>query len=305
VSGFSHDLAGGNGNLVIETFQSPNFVHNVSGWQVTQAGDAEFNNVQTRGAFFGFEVIINDSGAFFYSSTPAHGNLIASITSASGTDGFGNAYGAGFNLYGSSGAFANLINGAGGNPNLLMLPPSVTSVTASPMVFAFSSNAGLANEVVWLVMSSGKESGLADAAIQLLSESADTTVAARMIFEFGGTTAVTLTPTGFSADAWNNVTVDAGWGSLGEPAQYRLMPDQGFVALRGDISHAGTTAQVAINSGNPLPVAYRPAATRYYRAPQAADGAGAIQVDSSGVITMRASGFTATQAILDGIYSLA
>lgn len=105
------------------------------------------------------------------------------------------------------------------------------------------------------------------------------------------------------SETWHNVTVDAGWGSLGEPAQYRLLPG-GNVQLRGDISHAGTTVQTDINSGNPLPSAYWPAATRYYRPPQAADGAGAIQVSSAGVITMRASGFTATQAILDGIYSL-
>jgi len=106
----------------------------------------------------------------------------------------------------------------------------------------------------------------------------------------------------FAAETWHNVTVDAGWGSLGEPAQYRLLPD-GNVQLRGDISHAATAAQTDINSGVPLPAAYRPAATRYYRPPQAADLAGAVQVASSGIITMRASGFAATQAILDGIYS--
>lgn len=106
------------------------------------------------------------------------------------------------------------------------------------------------------------------------------------------------------SETWHTVTTDAGWGSLGEPPQYQLLAQTGFVALRGDISHAGTTAQVDINSANPLPAAYRPAATRYYRPPQAADGAGAIEVQPSGVITMRASGFSATQAILDGIYSL-
>lgn len=107
----------------------------------------------------------------------------------------------------------------------------------------------------------------------------------------------------FAPETWHTMTLDAGWGSLGEPAQYMLLPF-GMVALRGDISHAGTTVQTDINSGNPLPAAYRPAATRYYRPGQSADGAGAIEAQSTGVITMRASGFTATQAILDGIYSL-
>lgn len=108
----------------------------------------------------------------------------------------------------------------------------------------------------------------------------------------------------FAGETWHPVTVDAGWGSLGEPAQYRLLGDSGFVALRGDISHAATAVQTDINSGVPLPSAYRPAATRYYRPPMAADLAGSVEVQSTGVITMRASGFAATQAILDGIYSL-
>ncbi len=259
MSGFSHDLAGGNGNLVIASFQSPNFVHNVSGWQITQAGDAEFNQVQARGQFF-----LNGN----------NGSEIAIL------------------LF-------------GGLPQIALVPPSVTQMTEAPTVFSNSINPGAANESMDLILVSGKSNGQADAGIQLFGQSADGTTAASVIFEFGGIIAVTCTSSGMSADSWHNVTTDAGWGSLGEPAQYRLLADSGFVALRGDISHAGTTAQTAINSGNPLPAAYRPAATRYYRPPQAADGAGAIQVDSSGVITMRASGFTATQAILDGIYSLA
>lgn len=126
----------------------------------------------------------------------------------------------------------------------------------------------------------------------------------------GGASVVAAEPGSYSPaspwvnETWHDITVDAGWGGLGEAPQYQLMAQAGFVALRGDISHAGTTAQVDINSANPLPVGYRPAATRYYRTPQAADGAGAIEVQSSGVITMRASGFSATQAILDGLYSL-
>jgi hypothetical protein len=108
----------------------------------------------------------------------------------------------------------------------------------------------------------------------------------------------------FAGETWHTITTDAGWGSLGEPAQYRLLADSGLVALRGDISHAATAVQTDINSGAPLPAAYRPAQTRYYRPPMAADLAGAIEVQTTGVITMRASGFGATQAILDGIYSL-
>lgn len=52
MSGFAHDIAGGAGNLVIDSLQSPNFVHNVSGWQVSKDGNAEFNQVQARGQVF-------------------------------------------------------------------------------------------------------------------------------------------------------------------------------------------------------------------------------------------------------------
>jgi hypothetical protein len=108
----------------------------------------------------------------------------------------------------------------------------------------------------------------------------------------------------FQPETWHNITLDSGWTVAGgETPQYRLLPG-GNVQLRGDISHAGTTAQTDINSGHPLGAGYQPAAARYYRPPQAADFAGAVQANPTGIITMRASGFTATQAILDGIYSL-
>jgi hypothetical protein len=58
----------------------------------------------------GTDYIVNPSGAFFYSGTPATGNLIASITQSSGTDAFSNAYYTGFCAYGI-GPF-----GGGGTP---------------------------------------------------------------------------------------------------------------------------------------------------------------------------------------------
>lgn len=66
MSGFAHAMAGGQGNLVIASFQSPQFVTGVSGWQVTKAGNAEFNNVVTRGEFGGANYIIDNDGIFFY-----------------------------------------------------------------------------------------------------------------------------------------------------------------------------------------------------------------------------------------------
>jgi hypothetical protein len=66
------------------------------------------------GTFEGTDFIINSAGAFFYTGTPAAGNLFLSIAAVAGTDGFGNAYKApGMTVYGASGqaVFVGLIGG--------------------------------------------------------------------------------------------------------------------------------------------------------------------------------------------------
>ncbi len=140
MAGFQHAIAGGQGNLIVAKFQSPNFVHGVSGWQVTIAGDAEFNSIVLRGSFEGIDFEILRAGQFFYSSTPAAGNLIMSVTPSTtgGLDRFGNHYvpltgwydnaggfftqmGAGFLTYGTGSlaggwtANTSVQNDAGGN----------------------------------------------------------------------------------------------------------------------------------------------------------------------------------------------
>jgi hypothetical protein len=112
MTGFAHDIAGGQGNLVATSFQSPKFQHLVQGWQVTRDGSAEFNDLTIRGTFFGTDFIINSAGAFFYSGTPAAGNLIISVTTAAGTDTFGNAYKADVSVYGSNSSYAQLLTSA-------------------------------------------------------------------------------------------------------------------------------------------------------------------------------------------------
>ena len=65
--------------------QSPNYVPGTSGWTINQDGSAEFNNLTIRGTFLGADFIISSSGAFFYSGTPALGNLIFSIAPSTTT----------------------------------------------------------------------------------------------------------------------------------------------------------------------------------------------------------------------------
>jgi hypothetical protein len=89
--------------------QSPNFVTGISGWTINQDGSAEFNNLTIRGVFKGTDFEINSSGEFFYSGTPATGNLVASNTTAAGTDPYGNIYLANISSYGAG--FASSLGG--------------------------------------------------------------------------------------------------------------------------------------------------------------------------------------------------
>jgi hypothetical protein len=84
-----------------QAIQSPDFVTGVSGWIIRQDGSAEFNNLTIRGTFAGTNFVINSSGSFFYSPTEAAGNLVESIASVAGVDGFGDNYVAGHASYGA------------------------------------------------------------------------------------------------------------------------------------------------------------------------------------------------------------
>lgn len=111
---FQHDVAGGGGNLVVTSMQSPNFVAGSTGWQIRKDGNVEFNSGVFRGTvtastFQGTDFIINSAGMFFYNGVPAAGNLAASYAQTSGIDGFGNNYrGPGFYVYSGTGSWAVL-----------------------------------------------------------------------------------------------------------------------------------------------------------------------------------------------------
>jgi hypothetical protein len=102
MSGYANSILGGMSNLIRAAIRSPNYATGVTGWTINKDGSAEFNNLAVRGTFLGINYIINSQGAFFYSGTPAAGNLIASIASVGGADSFGNNYGSGIFAYGAS-----------------------------------------------------------------------------------------------------------------------------------------------------------------------------------------------------------
>jgi len=173
---------------------------NLIGSWAGSAGTDAFGNVYPQGfnvtmgaisgtTFTGNDFVINTSGAFFYSSTPALGNLICSVTSVAGTDGFGNAYHSGVAVYGSSSAYIQLATFSG-QPQLKMLPGGVMHSTEAGFVYINAINAGLANEQQQIIMTSG-QSGHDSGGLVINSESADGTVGANAWIGLGATTPMT------------------------------------------------------------------------------------------------------------------
>lgn len=117
--GFRNPILGGGGALVYPSIHSANFVPGVSGYTINKDGSVEFNNgvfrgTVTGGSFNGTNFIISPSGMFFYSGTPALGNLIMSATNNVTTDSFGNVVRPNsFTVYGSGGSNVSLQETAG------------------------------------------------------------------------------------------------------------------------------------------------------------------------------------------------
>lgn len=147
MSGFQHDIAGGNGDLVVTSVQSPNFVSGSAGWQIAKDGSAEFNDLVIRGTFKGTDFELNSNGLFFYNGTPAAGNLILSIASAAGTDEFGNSYLAGFTS----------TNLSGGEPQVNLFTGGISFINkTSPGTAPCSVDGTCTSSVAELDISSGQ-----------------------------------------------------------------------------------------------------------------------------------------------------
>lgn len=80
-----------------------------------------------------------------YSGTPASGNLIASISGASGTDSHGNAYKDGFTVYHGTADIQVHVNSTVGAPAIEM-PTGLTSEYDWPSVYNLGINSGAVNE---------------------------------------------------------------------------------------------------------------------------------------------------------------
>jgi hypothetical protein len=112
--GFQHAIAGGQGKLVIDQLQSPNFqLSPLTGWAVLKNGEAYFADVIVSGSFEGNDFLVTTVGVFFYNGTPALGNLAFSFVpgAAAITDPEGNTAQPGITSYGSSTAYGQLLQG--------------------------------------------------------------------------------------------------------------------------------------------------------------------------------------------------
>jgi hypothetical protein len=97
---FTNSLTGQQGSLVRAQIKSPNFnLAQLIGWAILKNGNAYFNNVTVNGEFAGTNFILNNSGLFLYSGTPAFGNLLVSAAPAPGTDTVGNTYPEGLKIW--------------------------------------------------------------------------------------------------------------------------------------------------------------------------------------------------------------
>lgn len=152
------------------------------------------------GTFQATDTLITPAGIFVFSGTPATGNLLLSFAPSAGTI-LGNAYNAGAFLYGPGSSFVGLFDD-GSFANLLMQPPGPLShMTTNPAVLSKALAAGAANEQIFAVLTSGKESGRNDAAVQVFSDSADGTIIASAVIEFGGSIFFQATTAAFTVFA--------------------------------------------------------------------------------------------------------
>jgi len=267
-------------------------------------------------------------GMFIYSGSPGPGNLpVFSITSAT-EDPYGNPVAsgifagqfggpqAGLDLEGLLGQVV-MPTGAAGEDLAGGMASAVNPSGASFLQIFGAQGPAAGNNNDRAILTFFNSTGGGGAVWELVYNSLVTSTAiGQMTGDFSGVTAnymkalaAVLPGTGTDVtnpaqpETWHNLTVDAGWTVVDQP-QYRLLPGIG-VQVSGLITHAGTTAQTNINNSSPVGTAYRPSTTRYYRTPMPSpDFAGSVQIQPTGVFVMRASGFSATQAIMDGIYRL-
>lgn len=218
-------------------------------------------------------------GLFVYSGTPAAGNLIASITSAAGTDPFGNPYDSDVTVYGSAGTFVQMLAatvarinlGTGdpaettpgavatrilgtGGPRILqaiMQSPLVSGSTDFTQMGLGSPSADLVDATAWQVAAQSlpSQGAISVEPQRIHISTGNGTATAEVNITPGNTQIVagSLTATAGTAAAPTLITTDT-WHSLGTLAGYTIsegryrLTASGNVELDVVVSSAGANA---------------------------------------------------------------
>lgn len=289
--GFGNPLVGGGGILVYPSIHSSNYVTGVSGWTVNKDGSAEFSNLTIRGTFQGTNFVLSNAGLFFYSGTPALGNLIESFTNSPGTDAQGNAY-----LQGST-SYLNAANFTASNLNGAILTFWESATAAGPYTnyadigFAFNGITGGS-----LLLQAGNQVTFGQAGNALWDE-----VNQRLQLPVAGLVAAP----GGTAETWHAMSAFNAGFSHGSPAPaYKFYPDN-TVAFTGQVSVAsGTTSGTVFT----LPAsAYFPVSVKTFPVPigagtPAVSGSARVNIGTIGNIVLAGGPTAAAYSFsLDGI----
>lgn len=196
--------------------------------------------------FNGSNFVFNASGAFFYSGTPASGNLISSITNASGTDSHGNTYLEGVTSYFFTGSDYTAANMDGGIIQWFRSPSAGGTYTLySNIGFSWNSINGGS-----LLLQAGNQVQIGQAGNLVWNE-----INQQLQVPAGDLVAtVSSTP-----ETWHNMPgMSSGWSVGTGFAKYRLTAE-GFLAFSFNINSPSTkTDGTTIWATGSLPAAYRP-----------------------------------------------
>jgi hypothetical protein len=291
--GFGNPIVGGT-VLRIPAIQSPNYSAGSAGWTINIDGSAEFNNLTIRGTFAGTDFVMNSSGLFVYSGTPAANNLIASIAAAAGTDAYGNAYPSGICALNYAGAtFVQLLNGALAAGGIVSGAADTTNAAGFAYVLGGGGkpflhiasplypSGGYTDPALLLLQPGVPGAGLNGSSrpIAILIDDAATSAAD---LNLSGA-CIKTNESGATPYTWQTPTYATGFAGGGysgtnyAPIQYRLDAEDNLVIV-------GTCHNTASVTNSPtvftLPVGYRPA--NNWRGPVSRQVSGATNPENSG-----------------------
>lgn len=292
MSGFANSILGGAAKLIRRAIQSPDYIHEVSGWTINKDGSAEFSDLEIRGTFKGNDFIVNPDGIFFYAGTAANGNLLTSNAPNGGVDPFGNPYHSGIVIYGGNGNPYLQLYVRGSLPSaipVLFFASNIASEHSSAQLDIDIGNTGLVNEFIeshWFGPSVSQQPDLAR--IRLLSSGEDKSFAAGGTLAYQDSTGADWqylhwNASGLDIPACSLITakdpstgsvaspaIPETWHTLGSPSfagwtsdhgRYRMTP-WGDVEIDIHLSGSGTAGTYTYP--NSLQAAYIPAITRHY-----------------------------------------